>query len=291
MPLKNKQTEDNGDNSMSDPEKKAKKILDDWVASCRKNNLSGKVELFDVSNWAEKRLEINPKCPDLDNVDGVFILLCLGSLLSFGGGNYKARITELRNKYDKLIARDFDFNTIGKTSPPERKLRFSAIDNQVKELVKKYGDKDFLKSWWGSKKEEHGGDLEKSGLAISEEINGWKYNLRGKDKLLFTVKTFWVTRELHANGIWPDFPVKYCCIPDGYVKDVLCNLYGGARYKQLFGTDYKNPRFNLRSCTLMSQNVWELISKERVDGHYPYDMPFFRRGYLKSQGTDRYGYY
>ena len=79
------------------PKKKACKILEEWICRCRKRNTSNRIELKDVSNWAEKRLEINDNCPDINSIDGSFFFFCLGSLLSFGGGNYRGRVAELRN--------------------------------------------------------------------------------------------------------------------------------------------------------------------------------------------------
>ena len=66
-----------------EPDMEGEISLRRWIESCRQRNESGKVELRDVSNFAEKRLEINKNCPGLDSVDGIFLLLCLGSLLSF----------------------------------------------------------------------------------------------------------------------------------------------------------------------------------------------------------------
>ena len=112
-----------------------------------------------------------------------------------------------------------------------------------------------------------------------KEVYSWTYQWsKGKGRL-FTVKMFWVSRELHANGIWPDFPVKYCCVPDGYVKDVLVELYGPEEYKKMFGIRYSDPRFDFDSGILMSRKVWKLISREKIDDYFPYDMPFFRKGY------------
>lgn len=260
-------------------EKNAQQILADWVLRCRNGNSSGKIELKDVSNWAEKRLEINKNCPGLDSAHGVLIFLCLGSLLSTGGGNYEARVTELKRRYDNLITRRFDLPCKGRKVSLERIKRFTALDQQVKYLVQNFGPKQFLRRWWQSRKEEYHGNIEESARSVLREINGWIYNWRNRKDHLFTVKTFWVTRELHANRVWADFPVKYCCVPDGYVKDVLAELHGLEKYKQLFKIRYSDPRFDLDSSILMSENVWELISTKTIDGYFPYDMPFFRKGY------------
>lgn len=264
---------------MSTLEERAQQILADWISNCRKKNQSGKVELKDVSNWVEKRLEISKNCPDLDSVDGVFLLFCLGSLLSFGGGNYQARVTEMRNKYHALLSRTFDEDSRDKPFSNERIRRFSAIDAKLQNLVKTFGSSTFLQSWWENKKEEFRGELDMGGESMIREIHSWTYNPQQEARSLFTVKTFWITRELHANGIWPDFPVKYCCVPDGYVKEVLVELYGTEKYRELFGVSYSDPRFDLDSAIFMSEKVWELISKEKIDGYFPYDMPFFRKGY------------
>lgn len=265
---------------MSTPEEKAKQILAEWVSNCRKENASRKVELKDVSNWAEKRLEINRNCPDLDSVDGVFLLFCLGSLLSFGGGKYQGRVTELKNRYHALLSRKFKTDRAGKPLSNERIERFNAIDARLRGLQQTFGSSRFLHAWWKRKKEEFDGDTDSSGRDMIREIYGWTYTRR--EVSLFTVKSFWVARELHANGIWPDFPVNYCCVPDRYVKGVLAELYGPGRYKQLFGVRYGDTRFNIDSAILMSKKVCELVSSEKIDSYSPYDMPFFRRGYKGS---------
>jgi hypothetical protein len=55
-------------------------------------NASGRVKLKDVSNWEEKRFAIITNPPFINSEDGAFLLFCLGSLLSTGGGNYKSRV-------------------------------------------------------------------------------------------------------------------------------------------------------------------------------------------------------
>lgn len=91
------------------------------------------------------------------------------------------------------------------------------------------------------------------------------------------MKTFWISRELHASRIWSDFPVKYCCVPDRRVRKVLVEIYGPQEFKELFKESHENRRFDLESRILMSEKIWDLISKEKVDSHYPYNMPFFRK--------------
>ncbi|MEM2905263.1 MAG: hypothetical protein QW057_08065 [Candidatus Bathyarchaeia archaeon] len=273
--------------SMLTPEEKAKQILTQWVSNCKMRNTSGKVELRDVSNWAEKRLEISRDCPDLDSVDGVFLFLCLGSLLSSGGGSYQGRVTELRNRYQALLSRRFDVDRMGKPLSEERKERFKAINAKLRDLMGAFGSSHFLQDWWENKKEEYEGDVDRSGIAIIRELHDWTYT--DEEVPLFTVKVFWVARELHANGIWSDFPVKYCCIPDGYVKDTLAELYGLEGYKRLFGISYRDPCFYMDSAILMSQKVCELVSTEKVDGYYPYDLPFFRRGYERRSARHSLG--
>jgi hypothetical protein len=52
-------------NQKSTPEQSAREMLDEWVTECRKNNALGRVELADVSNWAEKSYLIDKNCPTL----------------------------------------------------------------------------------------------------------------------------------------------------------------------------------------------------------------------------------
>lgn len=258
---------------------KAKLILSRWIERCRERNESGRVELKDVSNWTEKRLEISEDCPSLDSVDGIFLLFCLGSLLSFGGGNYQGRVSELRNRYEALISRRYDRDKIGKPFSFQRKMMFKAIDERLKELRQRFGVEKRLQNWWDHKKKQFNEDLEKAAESMLQEIHSWTYpwhpRVEGKKSPLFTVKTFWIPRELHANGIWLDFPVKYCCVPDSRVKDALKDIYGHKKFKELFNMGYETPRFDLHSSILMSKKVWELFSYEKVDGHYPYDLPLF----------------
>ena len=261
------------------PEQTAKRILNDWVVECRRKNSSRKVELNDVSNWVEKCPEISKTCPTLDSPDGFFLLFCLGSLLSFGGGNYKARVTEIKNKYNALVSRKFDKDNDGWNISQERKTRFTSIDTNLKDLSKKFSSEKFLKEWWKTKKDLTKGDLEKAAELMIREIHGWTYQPNRLEKrALFTVKVFWIPRELHANGIWEDFPVEYCCVPDRYVKDVLFEIYGASLYKKMFGVRYGDPAFNLEASILMSKKVRELVSMNKVDGYFPYDLPFFRSG-------------
>ena len=257
---------------------KAKLILRRWIERCRERNESGKVELKDVSNWAEKRLEISGDCPSLDSVDGIFLLFCLGSLLSFGGGPYQGRVSELRNKYEALILRRYYRDKRGEPFSDQRKRMFAAIDERLQDLRQRFGAKKPLQNWWNHKKKQFNNNLERAAEGMLKEIHSWTYPWpEGKKSPLFTVKTFWIPRELHANGIWPDFPVKYCCVPDSRVKDALKDIYGRKKFKELFNVGYDNHRFDLHSSILMSKKVWELVSKEEIDGHYPYDMPLFAR--------------
>lgn len=265
---------------MLEPEKNAKRILEDWVAGCRKRNPSGKIELGDVSNWVEKRFEIDETCPGLDSLEGVFLLFCLGSLLSFGGGNYKARTSEIKSKYHALMSRRFGPDSIGRPFSEERRARFMAIDLNLQNLASKYSASNLLQEWWEAKKDSCDGDVGMAAEGMLREIQGWSYKTgQGKNRALFTVKVFWIARELHSNDIWSDFPVEYCCVPDRYVKNALCKLFGIANFKRMFRISYRNPSFHLDSAILMSKKVCELISSEKIDGHYPYDLPFFERGY------------
>lgn len=251
------------------PEEEAKIFLDRWVFQRRENNPSGKIELRDVSNWVEKRSEIDPNCPGLNSFDGIFLFFCLGSLLSFGGGSYKGRVTEMKNKYGALLSRNY-----GPFSG-ERKARFSAIEGKVNRLRDRFGN-DLLRNWWDHKKELHN-DQEKAAKAMLKEIYSWTFHPpSGRHRHLFTVKAIWIAREFHANKIWPDFPVKLCCVPDSRVRDVLVSIYSRPKYKELFGQAYSDSRFNLDVAISMSKKIWELISQKRIDGYYPYDLPFWR---------------
>lgn len=261
-----------------EPEIEGESLLRRWVERCRERNESGKVEFRDVSNWAEKCLEINKDCPGLDSMDGIFLLFCFGSLLSFGGGPYRGWVSELRNKYEALISRRYDRDREEKPFSDQRKRMFEAIDERLQGLVQRFGKKHPLQSWWKHKERRFNGNLERAAEDMLREIHGWKYPWpKGSKSPLFTVKTFWIPRELQANGAWPDFLVKYCCVPDSRVKDVLKDIYGRRKFRELFNKDYDDTSFDLHSSILMSKKVWELVSEEEVDGHYLYDLPLFKR--------------
>jgi hypothetical protein len=147
--------------------------------------------------------------------------------------------------------------------------------------MRKYGSDDFLLEWWNNKKADCHENLDRAAESLLREIHNWTYTTRDGERSLFTVKAFWIPRELHANNIWRDFPMEYCCVPDSYVKDVLFELYGRQVYKDLFGVSYSNQCFNLDASILMSKKVCELVSMNRIDGYYHYDLPIFRKGYLQ----------
>lgn len=260
-----------------EPERAAETLRRCWIARCRARNESGRVELWDVSNWAEKRSEINADCPDLDSMDGIFLLFCFGSLLSFGGGSYQGRTSELRNRYTALISRRYDYDARGEPFSTQRKMMFEAIERRLHDVVQRYGEVHPIQNWWYKKKRQFAGNLERAAEDMLREIHSWTYPWpEGNESPLFTVKTFWIPRELHANGIWPDFPVKYCCVPDSRVRAVLRNLFGLRQFRVLFNIEYNDSSFDLQCAILMSHKVWELISQEAVDSYYPYDLPFFR---------------
>jgi hypothetical protein len=63
--------------------------------------------------------------------------------------------------------------------------------------------------------------VEKAAINILVSIQSIKFDAGRKKKdgtdimqHAFTSKAFLIARELHANNIWLDFPLKYCFVPD-----------------------------------------------------------------------------
>jgi hypothetical protein len=153
----------------------------------------------DQKKWKDIQIE-------LDTPNGIFSLFAIAALFNFmGGGNGK--VTFFRQHYDTIMKRDFS------TFKPAYRSLFEVLAQKVDELVGKFPEKT-LQGWWQAYQDQAGQDKDLAARRLFGELFSLKCGVGKRVVPVFTSKAFWMARELHALGVWSDFPLAYTCVPD-----------------------------------------------------------------------------
>lgn len=174
--------------------------------------------LSDISGIAKWNKDYPDKKVDLTTKEGAIFLFVMAMLYNYGGGG-KGRHSQLLKLYPVIYRENF------KTTQEFLRLN-QILQNQILSIldfldIKLAYKDDYLKRWWDSVKKLNNDSIERAAINILIDIQTVKFDSGRKRKdessvmqHAFTSKAFLIARELHANNIWPDFPLKYCFVPD-----------------------------------------------------------------------------